>query len=163
MPAVLRKILGSSTYFLMCCGSELSHMTTPTYEKGWENVTCILGSHVPGQTPGDNAVEEVSPAVSRLVSRGSPLPCSSHGGPLRSSPRPRSDLPQGLCSCRFICLACPSSNDAAGSLSSGTQLQRRFLRGTFSDRPRATRPASHRTTLSLECSPPHPPRLPPRE
>lgn len=90
MPAVLRKILGSSTYFLMCCGSELSHMTTPTYEKGWENVTCILGSHVPGQTPGDNAVEEVSPAVSRLVSRGSPLPrCApATGVPFAPHPGP---------------------------------------------------------------------------
>lgn len=53
MPAVLRKILGSSTYFLICCGSELSHVTMPTYEKGWENVIFILDSHVPSQRPGD--------------------------------------------------------------------------------------------------------------
>lgn len=74
---------------------------------------------------------------------------SSHGGSLCSSSRPSSYLPRGLCSCQFICLARPSSNDVAGSLSSKTQLQRHFLRGTFFDKPRATHPLSCHTHCLL--------------
>lgn len=162
MPAVLRKILGSSTYFLICCGSELSHMTTPTYEKGWENVIFILGSHMPGQRLGD---------ITRWQKSLLQCPISSHVTPLSLAvlqpqgfpsilKQASSYLPQGLCSCRFIWLARPSSNNVAGSSPSRTQLQRHFLRGTVFDRPRATHPLSRHTAFSREHSPPHSP-LPP--
>lgn len=68
MPAVLRKILGSSTYFLICCGK------------------CHLYFGQPRAQPEarrHHAVEEVSPAVSHLISRDLPF---THWAPATGVP-----------------------------------------------------------------------------
>lgn len=76
MPAVLRKILGSSTYFLMCCGSELSHMTTPTYEKAGKMSPVFWAATCPARRRG------TTPWKKSLLR----CPVSSHMAPLSLAP-----------------------------------------------------------------------------